>query len=56
MQIGSFASRHLGPREEDQTTMLRALGAPSLDDLIERGSRGHPTARAVERVQGLDGK
>ena len=36
MQIGSFASRHLGPREEDQTTMLRALGSPSLDDLIER--------------------
>ena len=36
MKIGSFVSRHLGPREEDQKAMLRALGAPSLDDLIER--------------------
>jgi len=36
MKIGSFVSRHLGPREEDQTAMLRTLGAPSLDDLIER--------------------
>ena len=36
MKIGSFASRHLGPREEDQNAMLRTLGAPSLDDLIER--------------------
>ena len=31
-----FCSRHLGPRMEDQNAMLRALGAPSLDDLIER--------------------
>ena len=36
MQIGSFVSRHLGPREEDQNAMLRTLGAPSLNDLIER--------------------
>ena len=36
MKIGSFVSRHLGPRMEDQNAMLRALGAPSLDDLIER--------------------
>ena len=36
MKIGSFASRHLGPRLEDQNAMLRTLGAPSLDDLIER--------------------
>ena len=36
MKIGSFISRHLGPRMEDQTAMLRVLGAPSLDDLIEQ--------------------
>ena len=36
MKIGSFVSRHIGPREEDQKAMLRTLGAPSLDDLIER--------------------
>ena len=36
MKIGSFVSRHLGPRLEDQNAMLRTLGAPSLDDLIER--------------------
>ena len=31
MKIGSFVSRHLGPRLEDQNAMLRTLGAPSLD-------------------------
>ena len=36
MKIGSFVSRHLGPRIEDQTTMLRTIGSPSLDDLIEQ--------------------
>ena len=36
MKIGSFVSRHLGPRMEDQNAMLRTIGAPSLDDLIER--------------------
>ncbi len=32
----SFARRHLGPRERDVPLMLQALGADSLDALIER--------------------
>ena len=36
MKIGSFVSRHLGPRVEDQATMLRTIGSPSMDDLIEQ--------------------
>ena len=36
MKIGSFVSRHVGPRLEDQNSMLRTLGAPSLNELIER--------------------
>mgnify|MGYP006099567859 FL=1 len=36
MKLGSFASRHMGPRTEDQTTMLSALGLSSIDELIEK--------------------
>ena len=36
MKIGSFVSRHVGPRLEDQNSMLRTLGEPSLNELIER--------------------
>ncbi|MGB2383251.1 MAG: glycine dehydrogenase, partial [Flavobacteriales bacterium] len=36
MKIGSFVSRHVGPRLEDQNSMLRTLGALSLNELIER--------------------
>lgn len=31
-----FAARHIGPRRADQTTMLRALGVGSLDELVRR--------------------
>lgn len=36
MKIGSFASRHMGPRIEDQTSMLRTLGLSSIDELIDK--------------------
>ena len=36
MKLGSFASRHMGPRQEDQTTMLSAIGLNSIDELIEK--------------------
>lgn len=36
MKIGSFVSRHVGPRLEDQNSMLHTLRAPSLNELIER--------------------
>ncbi len=36
MKIGSFASRHMGPRLEDQTTMLSAIGCSSIDELIDK--------------------
>lgn len=36
MRLAHFASRHIGPRLEDQQTMLRAIGANTMDDLIEQ--------------------
>ena len=36
MKIGSFASRHMGPRLEDQNTMLSAIGCSSIDKLIAK--------------------
>ena len=36
MEIGSFASRHMGPRFEDQKSMLSAIGCGSIDELIEK--------------------
>ena len=36
MKLGSFASRHMGPRHEDQTIMLSAIGLSSIDELIEK--------------------
>ena len=36
MKIGSFASRHMGPRLEDQTSMLSTLGLSSIDELIDK--------------------
>ncbi len=32
----SFASRHIGPRDKDVTTMLQKIGASSLDELISQ--------------------
>ena len=36
MEIGSFASRHMGPRFEDQKSMLSAIGCSSIDELIDK--------------------
>ena len=36
MKIGSFASRHMGPRLEDQNTMLSIIGCSSIDELIDK--------------------
>jgi glycine dehydrogenase len=34
MKTDSFALRHLGPRENDVTTMLDTIGVETLDQLI----------------------
>ncbi len=36
MKIGSFASRHMGPRIEDQNSMLTAIGYSTIDELIDK--------------------
>jgi glycine dehydrogenase len=36
MKTDSFALRHLGPRENDVTTMLDTIGVETLDQLICR--------------------
>ncbi len=36
MELGSFASRHMGPRFEDQTKMLAAIGCSSINELIDK--------------------
>lgn len=36
MEIGSFASRHMGPRFEDQKSMLSAIGCRSIEELIDK--------------------
>ncbi len=33
--LDTFAPRHIGPRGDDIEAMLKAVGAPSLDDLID---------------------
>ena len=32
---GSFQSRHIGPREHERDLMLKVIGVPSLDALME---------------------
>ncbi len=36
MNTNNFALRHIGPRPEDQTEMLRYIGVKSMDELIEQ--------------------
>ena len=36
MKIGSFASRHMGPRLDDQSSMLSSIGCSSIDELIDK--------------------
>ena len=41
IDIDKFASRHIGPRNEDITEMLKVVGSKSLDDLIEKTVPDH---------------
>ena len=36
MSSTTFASRHIGPRDNDVQTMLQKIGAASLDELIDQ--------------------
>ncbi|MAI23171.1 MAG: glycine dehydrogenase (aminomethyl-transferring) [Crocinitomicaceae bacterium] len=36
MHSAKFTSRHIGPRAEDQLTMLRTIGSASIEDLIAK--------------------
>lgn len=36
MEIGTFAARHIGPRQHEEGTMLAKVGVASLDELIDK--------------------
>jgi len=36
IDLNTFASRHIGPRNEDIKLMLKSINCSSLDDLIEK--------------------
>ena len=36
MKIGSFASRHMGPRLGDQKFMLETIGCESVNELVDK--------------------
>ena len=36
MHAAKFTSRHIGPRAEDQQTMLRTIGVASIEDLVAK--------------------
>ena len=41
IDIDKFASRHIGPRNEDIIEMLKVVNCKSLDDLIEKTVPDH---------------
>ncbi len=41
IDINTFASRHIGPRNSDIEEMLEAIGCNSLDDLINKTVPNH---------------
>jgi glycine dehydrogenase len=49
MHAAKFTSRHIGPREEDQQTMLRRIGVASIEDLVAKTIPGK--IRQRERLQ-----
>ena len=51
MNTNAFALRHIGPRDEDQTQMLKTIGADSLDQLIYETI---PTEIRLEKELDLD--
>ena len=36
MNTDSFASRHIGPRDSDVPSMLKTIGASSIEELIDQ--------------------
>ena len=38
IDLNTFASRHIGPRNEDIKLMLKSINCSSLDDLIKKNS------------------
>ena len=57
--MGTFASRHIGPQADERDTMLAAVGAADLDDLVaavaadvHHRDRAAATATAADRVPG----
>ncbi|MGB1123024.1 MAG: glycine dehydrogenase (aminomethyl-transferring), partial [Flavobacteriales bacterium] len=69
MHAAKFTSRHIGPRAEDQQTMLRTIGVASIEDLVAQTIPGKirqrerlPLASALsesqylEHIDGIAGK
>lgn len=52
MHAAKFTARHIGPREEDQQSMLRTVGVATLEDLVSQTVPGK--IRQREKL-GLDG-
>ena len=50
--LGPFASRHIGPREDSVETMLRTIGQPSIDALIDAAV---PESIRSHRLPKVDG-
>jgi len=50
--IGPFASRHIGPREDDIQTMLAAIGQPSLEALIDSAVPASIRSHRLPKVDG----
>ncbi len=51
-QLGAFATRHIGPRDDDVAAMLEVIGQPSLDALIDAAV---PEAIRSHRLPTVDG-
>ena len=51
-QLGAFATRHIGPRDDDVASMLEAIGQPSLGALIDAAV---PEAIRSHRLPTVDG-
>lgn len=69
MHAAKFTSRHIGPRAEDQQTMLRTIGVASIEDLVAKTVPGKIRQRErmsltpalsesqyLEHIDGIAGK
>lgn len=52
----SFARRHIGPRVDDYSTMLRALGLSNLDDLVDRAVPSSIRLKRALEIGSCDGE